>query len=57
MGQGLEDQGSGFYLMKSVMYLESSSSSSSTFISRPTPLRAYAVLTTGGTPPPMTICT
>ena len=31
----------------------SSSSSSSTFISRPTPLRAYAVLTTGGAHPPM----
>ena len=32
----------------------SSSSSSSMFISRPTPLRAYAVLILSGTPPPMT---
>ena len=36
------------------IYKSSSSSSSSRFISRPTPLRAYAVLTMGGTPPPMT---
>ena len=32
----------------------SSSSGSSRFISRATPLRAYTVLSMGGTPPPMT---
>ena len=47
--------GSGGYIRVLVIdRLGSSSTSSSMFISRPTPLRAYAVLILDGTPPLMT---